>query len=114
MFYKQTNTWLLLNADRHHERRHLSRQLPLLQQSYRQLSETAATLRRRKNVSRIRRLRNSVRPIVLHPETMCVSIMTVICCFHAQCRLEKLSSIEDRGQTDRVTALRRGPILAER
>jgi len=45
------NAVLLMKADRHRERRHLSRRLPSLQQSYRQLSQTAATLRHRKNVS---------------------------------------------------------------
>ena len=37
----------------HHERRHLSRRLQLQQQSFRQLSETAASLQRQKQVGRI-------------------------------------------------------------
>jgi len=44
-------TLLLMVADRHRERRYLSRRLVLLQQSHQQLSETAATLQRRANVS---------------------------------------------------------------
>jgi len=44
---------LKMTAERHNERRLLSRRLASLQQSYQRLSETAATLRCRKRVCRI-------------------------------------------------------------